>query len=198
MSSERHQESVSPLVGSAEDSVLHMSSDVNVLASQWHRSELAKRLASSDAIPLVFVRLGHPEDESLSRTLKALLDSGSSATLIAEPIARKLELKMFSGNNVVWTTPAGKLHTTNKCKARFSFPELHDDRKILWDFHVSENLGAYDIILGRDLLRDLGIKLNFEADLVDWDGHDMPMKDRDDGMQVILRKHETWQVPWIM
>ena len=76
-------------------------------------------------------------------------------------------------------SPAGELKTTTKCQSQFILPELHDNRMIAWDLHVTQNLGAYDMILGRDLLRDLGITLNFSEDTIEWDHASIPLKDRD-------------------
>jgi hypothetical protein len=51
-----------------------------------------------------------------------------------------------------------------------------------WAFHVddrSESSSTYDIILGRDLLGELGIIMNFNDYMVTWDTDNIPMKDRD-------------------
>jgi hypothetical protein len=74
-------------------------------------------------------------------------------------------------------TPAGILKTDASCKAQFIIPELHDNRLIEWDFHVTQNMGAYDMIIGRDMLEDLGINIQFSDRTIHWDGIDMPFKD---------------------
>jgi hypothetical protein len=53
---------------------------------------------------------------------------------------------------------------------------------LTWAFHVddhSESSSTYDMIMGRDLLEELGIIMNFNDHTVTWDTHTIPMKDRD-------------------
>ena len=68
-------------------------------------------------------------------------------------------------------------------------PEFHSDRVIEWDLHVSENLGAYDMIIGRDILSDLGVKFDFTDMSVEWDGMSIPMKDSE------ATEEESFYVP---
>ena len=42
--------------------------------------------------------------------------------------------------------------------------------------HVSKNKSNYDAIFWRDLLRELGISLDFENNVVSWQHVDIPMK----------------------
>ena len=42
-----------------------------------------------------------------------------------------------------------------------------------------QDLGKYDMIIGRDLLKDHGINICFSNDTIIWDDHDMPFKDSD-------------------
>ena len=44
------------------------------------------------------------------------------------------------------------MKTTRKCQAQFTLPELHDNRLIAWDVHVTKDLGVYDMIIGQDIL----------------------------------------------
>ena len=55
-------------------------------------------------------------------------------------------------------------------------PELHDNRVVEWDFHVAKDMGAYDMIIGRDMLQDLGIDIRFSDNTIVWDGQEMPFK----------------------
>ena len=137
-----------------------------------------KRRKNSDLKPLVFARFNTKLGKPAPVTLRVLLDSGASGTLVAEEHAKKLRLKKTSARTV-WTTPGGALKTTCKCKAQFTLPELHDNRLIEWDVHVSKSLGAYDMIIGRDLLEDLGIDLKFSSQTVEWDDSELPFKESD-------------------
>ena len=68
------------------------------------------------------------------------------------------------------------MQTTRKCQAQFTLPELHDNRLIVWDVHVTKNLGAYDMIIGQDILIDLGIDIKFSTQEVEWDGNSIPLR----------------------
>ena len=48
-------------------------------------------------------------------------------------------------------------------------PELYNDRVIEWKVHIAKDTGIYDAVIGRDLLRELGITLNFKDNTVTWD-----------------------------
>ena len=144
-----------------------------------HKKHDKKRRKTNDTRPIAFVRFntraaGRPKPV----TLKALLDSGGSGTLVSRRYADKLKLKK-SSKETVWTTPAGALQTTVHAKAQFYIPELHDNRLIEWNVHVAPTLGAYDMIIGRDLMQELGIDIKFSTETVEWDGYTIPFKDSD-------------------
>jgi hypothetical protein len=54
----------------------------------------------------------------------------------------------------------------------FSLPEFNLKKQISWTFHVddrSESSSTYDMIMGRDLLGEPGIIMNFNDHTVIWD-----------------------------
>jgi Aspartyl protease len=75
-------------------------------------------------------------------TIKALLDSGASESLINKKYVSKLRVKNSNKTATVWSTPGGDLHTTSsKVKGQFTIPELLDKKLIEWNLHVAENMG---------------------------------------------------------
>jgi len=62
---------------------------------------------------------------------------------------------------------------------QFTLPELHEKRLINWDFHVTRQSFNYDMIIGRDLLTELGIEFSFKKQTITWDTAEIPMKPRD-------------------
>ena len=138
-----------------------------------------KRQKIQDLKPIAFVRFNTSLGKPKPVTIKALLDSGASATIANEKFAKKSRIKNDAGSSTVWSTPAGDMRTNRKVRAQFTMPELHDDRMIEWNMHVTKNNGPYDMIIGRDVLKFLQIDILFSSDKIIWDGAEMPFKDSD-------------------
>lgn len=113
--------------------------------------------------------------------VKVLLDSGASASLITNTWAKKL--KHHPAEQTNWTTSAGSFTTNQEAIVQIILPELHDKKTITFNCHIAPSLGAYDIIIGRDILRQLGIILNFNQDTIDWDDAIIPMKSEEATME---------------
>ena len=50
--------------------------------------------------------------------------------------------------------------------------------------HVTEQKSNYDMIIGRDILSELGINLNFKDMTVQWDTAVIPMKEMDSTIEI--------------
>ena len=151
--------------------------EVHSLASLI-QSRQPKRQKSEDLRPMAFVRFNTSLGKPKPVTLRALLDSGASETIVNQQFAKKLRIKKSQSSSTVWSTPGGDMHTNQKVKAQFTIPELHDDRLIEWNMHVTNSIGAYDMIIGRDILEFLKIDIRFSDSKVSWEGAEMPFKDR--------------------
>jgi hypothetical protein len=79
----------------------------------------------------------------------------------------------------VWKTGNGSIETYKRTKAQFVLPELYSNRIIEHTFHLLPTPTGYDMIIGTDLMTDLGIKLNFQDTSVEWEEASMPFKDKD-------------------
>ena len=69
--------------------------------------------------------------------------------------------------------------TTRKCKCSFNLPEFHEGRDIPWNMYVDESdnkNSRYDMIIGRDLLEELGMNFLFSDALMTWDNASVPMR----------------------
>ena len=124
-----------------------------------------KRPQHDRIVPMINVvlnsRLGTPQPI----VVKALLDSGGSECMIRKDIAKKLRIKKTTAKT--WTTAAGNFATEGTTKAQFQFPELRSQSIIEWDMHVTDADMHYDMIIGRDLLSELGIILDFNMNTIE-------------------------------
>eukprot|EP00957_Ditylum_brightwellii_P007301 554668-Ditylum_brightwellii.AAC.1 len=55
-------------------------------------------------------------------------------------------------------------------------PELNPSATIDYKFHVAPTLGMYNMIIGRDLLKSLGLILNHATETITWNDANIPMK----------------------
>ena len=64
-------------------------------------------------------------------------------------------------------------------KTHLILPELYPERIIEHTFHLLPTMIGYYMIIGTDLMSELGLKLNFQDACVGWEDASMPFKDRD-------------------
>ena len=108
-----------------------------------------------------------------------LLDSGASSSLITSRLAKHQKLTSTK-SDTVWTTAAGELTTTSTSKMFLELPDLSPTIALASEAHIANSLGRYDIMLGRKHLRELGIKLDFETNEVQWRHLSVPMVTTED------------------
>ena len=75
-------------------------------------------------------------------------------------------------------TTAGSFNTTAKSKLQFTMPELHEQRIITHQTHVTNAKMGYDMIIGMDLLKELGIDILNSTQSIKWDTAEIPMRSR--------------------
>ena len=141
------------------------------------RSPPKKKRKMTHVAPILFGRMRtETGNDPKPMSLKILLDSGASASIINEYFVK--HLKVQSDKQMRWTMAAGPLSTTKSCNVQFSLPELSPTRVVKWKVHVdASNQLPYDMILGRDLLHELGLNLNFNEKCIQWDEAEVTMHD---------------------
>ena len=110
------------------------------------------------------------------KRLRVLFDSGCAATLINHKFTKHLREKAVSTTK--WKTKAGKFETNKRCKINFTLPKFHENREIEWKAYVEESdvkTSRYDMIIGRDLMHEIGIDLLFSEQKMQWGNAKIPM-----------------------
>ena len=75
----------------------------------------------------------------------------------------------------------GQITTDKSGLVTFSLPEFNLRKQTSWVFHIddrSESSSTYDMIIGQDLLGELGLILNLNDKTVTWDTDTIPIKDK--------------------
>ena len=157
-----------------------LSHDAYLLQRQIKRQSLSspstnKKQKNQHLVPISFCHLHTQTGTNQPSDAKALLDTGGSGCLIAKHLTENLPVTT-PASTVQFLTAAGTYTSQGLVELQFSMPELHHDRTIEWQFHVAENLGAYDLIIGRDLLQELPINLHFDSMEIEWDSARIPMR----------------------
>ena len=125
-------------------------------------------------IPIMFVELKVKRENNTYATLKTLLDSGASATLITSKAVR--HLKKTSCEKTSFDCVAGSFSSRGKCHVRLKMAEFNPTATVNHNAHVTDTLGQYDMIIGRELLHELGIDLHFSTATMHWQNVEVSMK----------------------
>ena len=80
--------------------------------------------SDQDMRPLAFVRLNTRLGKPKPVTIRALLDSGASESLVTSQYVEKLRVQDTQQATTVWNTPAGEQKTTSKVKVQFTIPNF--------------------------------------------------------------------------
>ena len=122
---------------------------------------------------LLNIRLGKPK----YKDIKILLDTGASKSIIRADRVKKLRKKHKS--KTIWDTAAGQMSTNKTVKAKFRLSEFDERKEITWDFHVTECPLRYDMIIGRDILTEHGMSIDFNKGIMTWNQTIAPLKSPD-------------------
>ena len=99
-----------------------------------------------------------------------------SGSIILEKFVHKLCMQNDTTNS--WIMKGGNFQMSKKCKTTFILKEFFEN-KSEWNLHVDSTPGPhqYDMILGHDIMSELGIMLDFMDQTMTWDDSTINMKD---------------------
>ena len=114
--------------------------------------------------------------------ISALLDTGTSSTIILAPFVAEGTTTPNKSGAQQWETLGGKFSTTSTARISFKFPELDTSKVVTWACHVddktSKEKASYDMIIGMDLMVDIGIFVNTATRTIDWHDASVPLRKR--------------------
>jgi hypothetical protein len=80
---------------------------------------------------------------------------------------------------VRWETLGGIFQTKYKVQLKFKLPKFDGRKMVTWDCYLDESEqdsdSQYDMIMGTDLMKELGLTLNFLDKSMTWEGNSAPM-----------------------
>ena len=135
-----------------------------------------KEQLSSISLGYLFSRKGSTKTKDLKR-MKILFDSGCGATLINQSLLKKLKTKKTETTQ--WVTKSGTFKTCCTSKIKFQLTAFHPNRDIEWTAFVDESpsdMSRYDMIIGRDLMHEIGMDILFSTSQMRWDNATVPMQ----------------------
>lgn len=121
--------------------------------------------------------IGATRSHKTDKTFKVLLYTDSSSSIISEKVAKYgMDIQKDKGKKVEWKTAAGCFSTNKKRQVVFQLPEFSSKKKIVHNFHVTQDMALnYDMIIGLDVLNELGIIVDFAQKVLTWEGTDVEM-----------------------
>ena len=129
----------------------------------------------NDIAPIMFGEL--EKNSSVPRKMKhlrVLLDSGASGSMIHSSFIDPQQIN--SQDKTQWATMSGTFVTRGRVKVGLKLPEFDPGITIKTRLNVTDQKGSYDIILGRDILRKLGITLDFKNSKITMQEYTVDMK----------------------
>jgi hypothetical protein len=75
-----------------------------------------------------------------------------------------------------WLTMLGTFQTEGNIKTKFKLPKLNSLTEIDYKFHVTHSLGVYDMIIGCDIMQEIGLIIDFANEQISWKENDREMK----------------------
>jgi hypothetical protein len=98
--------------------------------------------------------------------MRALLDTGTTATIILREFVGKGRARTNTKKRTNWKTLGGTFTTNYESLWDFKFPEISTSKVVTWQAHVDDNTSskeeAYDMIMGMDLMTSIGIMVDCE------------------------------------
>ena len=117
------------------------------------------------------------------RMLRGLLDSGCSKSIILRHFVDRGQLTNRERRSVTYNTYGGKFRTKSAASVGLRLIEFSNSKTIKWEFQVDEyhhhEEVPYDMIIGSDLMAQLGLDIKYSNRTIQWQGDSIPLKELD-------------------
>lgn len=114
--------------------------------------------------------------------IRALLDTGTTATLVLRKYVAPGKAKSYKGHSTTWKTLGGQFQTNQKCQLQMRLPEFDYRKEVTWICHVDGTTNPehalYDMIIGTDMMGAIGMDILFSENSMKWEHMEVPMKNR--------------------
>ena len=115
---------------------------------------------STDVVGCTVDRKGSPD-----KPFRILLDTGSTTSIALRWVCDSANVSSFKEHRTQYHTMGGTYETRRKCLLEFMLPEFSNSKTIKSSVNVDETHDRsevrYDVIIGRDILTELGIVFDF-------------------------------------
>ena len=138
------------------------------------------KLETNDDTPVTIASVYHPKKTKkiLAENLLVLLDCGSSHSMAKSSIVKQYKNTFFRKEKSSYKTADGCFNSRYSMKIHFTLDEFGKATIISHRFDLDESKDGigYDMIIGRDLLRQLNIDVRFSNGTIKWEDQLVRMK----------------------
>ena len=116
------------------------------------------------------------------RMARCLLDTGCTKSIILEEFTEKnRRTKLSKEKSTTYQTYGGKFTSSSTASVGFRMIGFENKKQTVeFEFQVDSvgksKTSSYDMIIGTDLLWNMGINIRFRDQLIEWDDERIPMK----------------------
>ena len=140
-----------------------------------HRDNKRTKLAHTR--PMTFGVLRCNQTSTEGKTVKVLIDSGATKSFVNK--AYTANVKKTQVKTVTFKTGNGEMSTNLQTRMHLILPEFYTTRVVEHTYHILNEDFGYDVIIGLDLLKSLGLQIDFGAETITWDEAEIPFKEHD-------------------
>jgi hypothetical protein len=131
--------------------------------------------------PLTFVNVHRSKNDFsvVHRRLIALVDPGSTYSIVKRSFVDGVRNKKMQKNYVSYNAAGGKFYTKYEAKLGLSLPEFSQTNVVQHRFAIDDSDGegiGYDLIIGQDLCKIMGIDLHYSDCTIQMNGRSIAMK----------------------